>query len=31
VSINGTWSALRLRPANDDRPSDTSTANKDSK
>jgi hypothetical protein len=31
VSVNGTWSALRLRPANHDRPSDTSTANKDSK
>jgi hypothetical protein len=31
VSINGTWSALRLRPAKDDRQPDTSTANKDSK
>jgi hypothetical protein len=31
VSITDTWSALRLRPANDDRPPDTSTANKNSK
>jgi len=31
VSINDTWSALRLRPAKDDHPSDTSTAKKDSK
>jgi hypothetical protein len=30
VSINGSWSALRLRPANDDHQPDTSTANKDS-
>ncbi len=31
VSINGTWSALRLQPAKDDRQPDTSTGNKDSK
>ncbi len=31
VSINRTWSALRLRPAKDDHQPDTSTANKDSK
>jgi hypothetical protein len=31
VSINGTWSALRLRPAKDDHQPDTSTANKGSK
>lgn len=31
VSINGTWSALRLGPAQDDHLLDTSTANKDSK
>ena len=30
VSINGTWSALRLRRADYDHQSDTSTANKDS-
>ncbi len=31
VSINDTWSALRLRPAKDDHQPDTSTANQDSK
>ena len=31
LSINGTWSALRLGPAKDDHQPDTSTANKDSK
>jgi len=31
VSINGTWSALRLRASTDDHQPDTSTANKDSK
>lgn len=31
VSINDTWSALRLRPATDDHPPATSTADKDSK
>jgi hypothetical protein len=31
VSINGTWSALRLRPAKDAHRPDTSTANKDGK
>ena len=31
MSINGTWSALRLRPAKDDHQPDTSTANRDSK
>jgi hypothetical protein len=31
VSINDTWSALRLRAAKDDHQPDTSTANKDSK
>jgi hypothetical protein len=30
VSINGIWSALRLRSAKDDHQPDTSTANKDS-
>jgi hypothetical protein len=30
ASINDTWSALRLRPANDDHQPDTSTANKGS-
>ena len=30
VSINNTWSALRLRSATDDHHPDTSTANKDS-
>ena len=30
VSINNTWSALRLRPAEDDHPPDASAANKDS-
>jgi len=31
LSVNGTWSALRLRPAKADHQPDTSTANKDSK
>ena len=31
VSINDTWSALRLRPAKDDHPPDISTANQGSK
>jgi hypothetical protein len=31
VSINDTWSALRLRPAKDDHQPDTSTTNKNSK
>ena len=31
LSINGTWSALRLRPAKADHQPDTSRANKDSK
>jgi len=31
VSINGTWSALRLRPDTDEHQPDTSTTNKDSK
>ncbi|HYB38361.1 MAG TPA: hypothetical protein VEF72_23290 [Mycobacterium sp.] len=31
VSINDTWSALRLRSAKDDHQPDTSTANQDSK
>ena len=31
VSITGTWSALRLCPATDDHPPDTSAASKDSK